>query len=180
LPKKTADELIAELPDDQRKRIEAEREALREAGITAESLKGLSSREIARLADGVLKDAGLGLAPPLEQDPAVVEQNERIVAALREVGLEVTHINDLVQSSAPYPQAIPILLRFLPEDLDRGIKECIVRALTVKEARGVAAKPLIREFERLPLEPEYEGLKWAIGNALTVVADRTNLMRLRG
>jgi HEAT repeat protein len=61
-----------------------------------------------------------------------------------------------------------VLLRLLPQGLDDNIKEGIVRALTVREARGIAAKPLIREFERVESTSQ---LKWAIANALVEVAD---------
>jgi len=174
LPKKTVNDLVVELPEEERTRIETQRAALRRAGITTESLKGMGHREIARLVDRVLKDAGVSVLPSLNRDPVLVEQAQRIVAALHEAGVDVSDFDDLVHRSAPYPQAIPVLIRFLPENLDRKVKHTIVFALSVKEARGLAAKPLLQEFERLPMEPEFDGLKWAIGNALTIVADKTD------
>jgi hypothetical protein len=55
------------------------------------------------------------------------------------------------------------------------IKEGIIRALTARQARGVADGWLIAEFRRLgPADGDTAlSLKWAIGNALSVVADMT-------
>jgi len=95
-------------------------------------------------------------------------EDRRVARALRSVGVEVSSVWDLVNEARPYPEAIPILLQWLPKVTDDRIKEGIIRALTVKEARGIAAKPLIREFEE---SKDLYGAKWAAGNALSVVAD---------
>lgn len=103
-------------------------------------------------------------------------EDKCVCDALRgEAGLEVSSIYDLVNTSIPYPKAIPVLLRLLPDVTDERIKEGVVRALTIKEARGIAAKPLIREFIQIPGYDPTSSLsvilKWAIANALSVVAD---------
>ena len=46
-----------------------------------------------------------------------------------------------------------------------------MRALSVPWARPAAAKPLIEEF--LKLSPDFFSLKWAVGNALSVVGDES-------
>ena len=46
-----------------------------------------------------------------------------------------------------------------------------MRALSVPWARPAAAIPLIEEF--LKLSPDFSSLKWAIGNALSVVGDES-------
>jgi hypothetical protein len=130
-----------------------------------------------------------------------IEANEIICRALREqAGMEVDGIDDLIHTAVPYPEAIPVLIQLLSEIGDPDMKEGVVRALTVKEARGIAARPLIEEFKRIdvpPRIPEPEGerdryghlirdytpeeihlnrlwhLKWTIGNALSVVADES-------
>jgi HEAT repeat protein len=50
----------------------------------------------------------------------------------------------------------------------------MARALSVREAGPVAAKPLIAEFRRLleSAEQRAEFVRWAIANSLTVVADK--------
>jgi len=118
---------------------------------------------------------------------AIWEEQDRqdaiVVEALREhARLDVHSVSDLVNTREPYPEAIPVLLHFLPKISAPGIKEGIVRALTVKEARGIAARPLIEEFKKIDVPATLEeaskqgvaprlSLKWTIGNALSVVAD---------
>ncbi len=130
----------------------------------------------------------------LEQHPdwrPVWEQRERqdalVAQALREEAyLDVQSVFDLVNTREPYPEAIPTLLCMLSQVSEPHIKEGIVRALTVKEARGVAARPLIEEFKKIEVpgkeqEAREQGpmvirlwhLKWTIGNALGYVADKS-------
>lgn len=99
-------------------------------------------------------------------------EDARIVAVLNErAGTNVRSVFDLVNSKAHYPKAIYILLAFLPSINDKWIKEGVVRALTVKEARGKADQVLVKEFEAIsPEDSQRQNLKWAIGNALAVVA----------
>lgn len=92
-----------------------------------------------------------------------------VVKALQNVGIEVQSVYDLVNSPRSYDAAIPVLLNLLPEIEDERVKEGIVRALTVKEARGLASRPLLHEFKSAA--PSQWILKWVIGNALSVVAD---------
>ncbi|MDE1946606.1 MAG: hypothetical protein KGI23_01835 [Patescibacteria group bacterium] len=78
---------------------------------------------------------------------------------------------DLMKWKQSYPAAVPVLLEHLPSVQDMGIKEGIVRALTVKEARGKAGSALVAEFRAVPPSPNANiGLKWAIANALSVVS----------
>ena len=60
------------------------------------------------------------------------------------------------------------MVQWLPKVEDLNLKTVLVRALSVKWAKPVAAPALIDEFYRAP---SGSGLKWAIGNALSVVAD---------
>lgn len=109
-----------------------------------------------------------------EEDRKVRRDDQRAAAALLEAGIRVRSVWDLVNISESYPTAIPILVRLLSEDLHWRVKEGVVRALAVKEARGMAAKPLVQEFLRahIPDEPgQTELYKWAIGNTLSEVAD---------
>ena len=55
----------------------------------------------------------------------------RVVEELRSVGLEVSSVFDLVNTSERLPRAIPILVRLLSEPMETNVKEGIVRALTV-------------------------------------------------
>ena len=67
------------------------------------------------------------------------KQDDRKVAlALQQAGVEVNSVFDLVNARRAYPQAIPSLLKCLAEINEPVIKEGVVRALTVKEARGIS------------------------------------------
>ena len=85
-----------------------------------------------------------------EQERALFDEDEMVAEALRAVGVQVRSVYDLVNTKESYPEAIPVLLELLPRVRNDRIKEGVVRALTVREARPVAAKPLIREFLDLP------------------------------
>jgi HEAT repeat protein len=100
------------------------------------------------------------------------EEDARIVSRLNERGgVAIKSVFDLVNTKNSYAAAIPVLLDCLPEVQDKWIKEGVVRALSVKEARGTAEPALVREFEAItPDDRERQSLKWAIGNALSTVA----------
>jgi HEAT repeat protein len=90
---------------------------------------------------------------------------------LKRVGINVESVYDLVNSKAAYPEAIPALLECLTFVQEPVIKEGVIRALTVKEAKGKAEQALIQEFKLIPPDiSQLQILKWTIGNALSVVA----------
>jgi hypothetical protein len=82
------------------------------------------------------------------------------------VGLPVRSLAELVNMSAPYPDAVPVLLRHLAAVRHPVLRQMLARALTVEEARGVAGGPIIQELKR---EQDSEA-RWAMANALTIVA----------
>lgn len=96
------------------------------------------------------------------------------IEEIAEVGLEIESPWDLVNMRRSYRAAVPVLIAWL-EHVDDEIqigdrmafREALVRSLAVKEARGVAAPALLREFRRND-SPEY---RWAVGNTLEVVVD---------
>lgn len=92
-----------------------------------------------------------------------------VVEALRGVGFQVESVADLFRNNADYRSAVPILLEWLPRVANLDVKQDIVRALSVKWARH-AAPLLIAEFEKAD-DPTGTGLRWAIGNALEVLAN---------
>jgi HEAT repeat protein len=109
------------------------------------------------------------------------ERHDRIAApiieGLQDAGYHVDSLDVLCQSGARYASAIPILIKWLPKISDANVKESIVRALSVPWAKPTAAKPLIQEFRNAP-DTANSGLKWAIGNALSIVADDSVLSDL--
>jgi len=103
---------------------------------------------------------------------SLIEEDAIVVSALQTIGVEVRSVYDLVNTKESYPRAIPILLNLLPQLRNDRIKEGVARALGVREARPLAARPLIREFLDLPSQTKsQQHTKWAIGNALGATAD---------
>ncbi|NDW09751.1 HEAT repeat domain-containing protein [Dysgonomonas sp. 520] len=92
-----------------------------------------------------------------------------IVEKLAEVGIIVSSIDDLVNTRMRYPQAIPLLVNLLNcDDYEHlGVKKAIARSLTVKEAKRIANKPLLEEFEKM--KSKDLSYCWVIGNAFTVI-----------
>lgn len=100
------------------------------------------------------------------------EESRELAHALRDAGLDVDSVYDLVNTRDSYPEGIPVLLEYLPRVSHPRMKEGIARALGVVEARPRAAEPLLREFRRYQaLTKSEEHTKWAIANALSTVAD---------
>lgn len=99
------------------------------------------------------------------------EEDRRVVSALRFAGTQVDSVYDLLKRKVTRDE-INALLRVLPDVEEPVIKEGIVRALTDRAAKGAAARPLVAELRRAA-ELGQDLLAWAIGNALTVVADES-------
>ena len=97
---------------------------------------------------------------------AVLDTN-RVREELRKVDIQIDDIFDLVNMKKPYPRAIPVLLHLLSEVSHDGVKEGIIRALAVKEAKGVAGKALIKEYKKTSKDKSL--LLWAMGNTMEVV-----------
>lgn len=90
-----------------------------------------------------------------------------VVAALHDVGYDIEWLSDLYSQRLDYESAVPILIDWLPRATSPAVLESLVRALTVKWARPQAARPLIDSFTRT----DDDSTRWAIANALEVVAD---------
>ncbi len=103
-----------------------------------------------------------------------------IKTELQKVGIEITNIYDLVNSGKRYAAAIPILSSLLKKGIDDiKVKEGVIRALTVKDAAGVANKVLIEEYNQIPKNET--SLRWAIGNAFyTIITneDAENILQI--
>lgn len=100
---------------------------------------------------------------------------EAFIRELAAVGVLVESPWDLVNTRRSYRAAIPVLVEWLnraevevPAHEREKFREGLVRSLAVKEARGIATLPLLREFQRAEATPSY---RWAVGSSLEVVAD---------
>jgi HEAT repeat protein len=83
-------------------------------------------------------------------------------------GIWVTALEELVSRDADeYKEALPILIRWLGDTSSEALKEDIVRTLSTPRAQPLAGAVLIQEFRKA----RRDGLRWAIANALSVVAD---------
>lgn len=98
---------------------------------------------------------------------------EPIINELSKIGFSISTVMDLLNSKKNYKSAIPILLNWLPKVENPYLKESIVRVLSVPWARGTIAPHLmINEYRKAPND---SSLKWAIGNAISIIADESIL-----
>ena len=89
---------------------------------------------------------------------------------LAAVGYGVQSVWDLVNSDTTYPGAIPVLLKYPRLSRHPILREGIARALTTREARGIAGGEILNQLKQRGEESPNEA-RWALANALTVVAD---------
>lgn len=92
-----------------------------------------------------------------------------LMTELASAGYEIQRLDLLGQSSA-YKDAIPILIRWLPEIANLRVKHSIVHVLSKSWAGYDVVTPLLAEFRVTP-DCANAGLKWAIGNALEAHAN---------
>lgn len=86
---------------------------------------------------------------------------------LKAAGSKFSNPWDMVNSKEAYSEAINILIEHLHKPYHEKNKEGIVRALTVKEARGKANASLINEYNNI--SKDRHNLRWTIGNAFTII-----------
>jgi hypothetical protein len=96
--------------------------------------------------------------------------SDQLVEELHNHGFLISEISDLYNKKYNYREIIPVLIKALDRENDPVTLEQIVRALTVPWARPAAAKSLAKLFSRIDGGSEL-GLRWVVGNALSVVAD---------
>jgi hypothetical protein len=117
----------------------------------------------------------------LDQEEALRQEGIRqyrilqspIIEELKREGYDVESLYALRNIGRPYKAAVPILLKWLPQVEDWHLKDSIVRALSVPWAKPAALLPLIVEFRTAAGPTIVDHVKWAIGNALSIIADDT-------
>ncbi|MFY8189281.1 MAG: HEAT repeat domain-containing protein [Flavobacterium sp.] len=94
------------------------------------------------------------------------KENEFIVMELRNAGFKVSDLFDLVNFKQTEFGYIDLLLNLLYSEkvTDPIIKDGIIRAITVKKAKGIAEKKLIEYYNDLKTERDKELIGWSIGN----------------
>jgi hypothetical protein len=101
------------------------------------------------------------------------KEHQELTDELAEVGIKISNIYDLVNTKTKYPKAIPILIKHLQIRYSDKVKEGIVRALTVREAKGLVVPLLLKEY--LQLANDKKDLKWVIGNAVNVTITKSEV-----
>jgi HEAT repeat protein len=89
---------------------------------------------------------------------------EPLLDELRAAGIVVTSVWDLVNTKAPYPAALPILLKRLGQGYPSRVREGIARALAVPEAH--AGWSVLLDAFRQEQDATTQGVKWALACAL--------------
>ncbi|MFZ1789695.1 MAG: HEAT repeat domain-containing protein [Saprospiraceae bacterium] len=104
------------------------------------------------------------------------KEYQGLIYELADIGIIVNSIWDLVNTKTKYPEAIPILMKYLPLVNYIRNKEGIVRALSVKEAKGLILPLMIKEY--MLLTKDKENLRWLIGNAVnaTITKEEVELI----
>lgn len=77
------------------------------------------------------------------------EEQAPIALELREAGIQIFFLSDLIKRSVPYPTAIPILLKHLVLPYSDVTRETLARILAVPDARH-AWPILAAEYRRIP------------------------------
>jgi hypothetical protein len=94
------------------------------------------------------------------------KENEFIVMELRNAGFKVSDLFDLINFKQTKFGYINLLLNLLDSEkiTDPIIKDGIIRAVTVKKAKGIAEKKLLEYYNSLITKREKELIGWSIGN----------------
>ncbi len=128
------------------------------------------------------------MARKRERDLALAERVARhreeqapIVAELRQAGINVDRLPDLIMRSVPYPAAIPVLLRHLVMPYSDATLETLARILAVPDAR-YAWPILVAEYRKAPSTYEdgtrRRGAKDGLAVALAATATASTIDEL--
>lgn len=104
------------------------------------------------------------------------DEQAPLLKDLKKCGFDVYSVWDLVNTGKSYPEAIPVLIRHLRGNYDAKTREGIARALTNKDAKPFIHE-LIDAFKEDP-DKASNGAKWAIGNALYELADKSYISEI--
>ncbi|HEV2135966.1 MAG TPA: hypothetical protein VGR47_17140 [Terracidiphilus sp.] len=95
---------------------------------------------------------------------------------LAKVGLQVDTVWDLVNTSSPYSNALPVLLDHLQRPYPDEVREGIARALAVRSTRPIGWRILVNEFCKTA--SSNKGVKDGLAAALSGASDNTVLPEL--
>ncbi|MCL8009553.1 HEAT repeat domain-containing protein [Gelidibacter japonicus] len=94
------------------------------------------------------------------------KENEFVVMELRNAGFKVSDLFDLINFKQTDFGYINLLLDLLDSEkvTDPIIKDGIIRAVTVRKAKGIAEEKLLEYYQGLKTEKEKELIGWSVGN----------------
>lgn len=112
-----------------------------------------------------------------EESTWIHPSETELVKDLRASGLDLYSIDILTNTSESYTEAIPVLIKHLYLMKDRLFLDGILRALTVKEARGIAFEPIYEMYIK-DKDTKDHGAKYAMANALQYLAEKKDMPRI--
>lgn len=95
---------------------------------------------------------------------------EKLLIEIREKGVEISSIDELMHINNKYRDLVPVILKFIKSVDSESDKEFLVRCLAVKGFYE-ASSTLIQEF----YSADNLTYKWAIGNTLSIISDETKV-----
>ena len=105
-------------------------------------------RLISTLPDFVLEDLKKVDKEEAEELRIARADADGLIEALKQVGLWVEDLWEFRNTNDRYPEAIPVLIAYLPKLKVKSNIEAVIRALSVKEAKGIACKAVIAAYHR--------------------------------
>jgi hypothetical protein len=94
------------------------------------------------------------------------KEDEFVTMELRKAGFKISSLFDLVNYKQTDFGYIDLLLNLFNSEkiTDPIIKDGIIRAITVRKAKGIAENQLLEYYADLKTEEEKETIGWSIGN----------------
>jgi hypothetical protein len=109
----------------------------------------------------------------MQQRMQFMEDMERMTADLKQLGFDTETPDRMFSNLDECKQALPVFLKWIELMESTDTTEMLVRYVTVPWAKKVAVQPLIARLKK-ERNTKNESLKWAIGNALNLTADKSN------
>jgi hypothetical protein len=109
----------------------------------------------------------------MQQRMQFMEDMERMIADLKQLGFDTETPDRMFSNLDECKQALPVFLKWIELMESTDTTEMLVRYVTVPWAKKVAVQPLIARLKK-ERNTKNESLKWAIGNALNLTADKSN------
>lgn len=109
-----------------------------------------------------------------EQQLLRMEQRP-LLEELKSVGVDVESVWKLVNRPNDYNQALPILIKHLRIKYSDTTTSGLVRAISISAAKKYEPAALLIDLFKSYQDQTTTGVKWVIGNALTILATKKDL-----